>query len=155
MVTIKDIAWAAGIYEGEGTFSSGKSARVTQKDPWLVYRLKDLFGGTISVHNGYYYWTVCGSDARGFLLSIFSFLSPRRRAQITEYKSFFVDEEYNRGGFCSKGHEMTPQNTKWVSGSTHTWKSCRICLTEKTRNKNKAKRLGISYSELMSRGVNA
>lgn len=96
--TILDIAWAAGIYEGEGTSAAKGGNRcservvVNQKDPWLCAHLKELFGGST-----YHYvrsqrgrknlepintWTINGPRAKGFLLTIYSFLSPRRRLQV-------------------------------------------------------------------------
>src|SRR5258706_7126079 len=78
--TMKDIAWAAGIYEGEGSVSrdvnctgywSGIRISVTQKDRWLLHRLKALFGGTIATQktNVPYpcsEWRLASSRANGF-----------------------------------------------------------------------------------------
>lgn len=100
MTTTIQIAWAAGVYEGEGAFSNGRIVRVVQKDPWLVHELQRLFGGTVGQHVNrktgavYNLWTITGSRARGFLLTIFTFLSPRRRAQILEYPLFFIDDDF-------------------------------------------------------------
>jgi hypothetical protein len=91
--TMSDIAWAAGIYEGEGHCRSvmGNSVRlsVSQKDLWILERLRSLFGGTVylrkpngaSVCNQ---WYLSGTRARGFLFTIYSFLSPWRRKQAKE-----------------------------------------------------------------------
>jgi hypothetical protein len=92
-----NIAWAAGIYEGEGStdnpsFSSANSVRVqvSQKDPWLLQQFCDLFGGRLYRARGGRYkgevhmmwrWQIYGARARGFLLTVFSLLSPRRRQQ--------------------------------------------------------------------------
>ena len=149
MLTVTQIAWAAGIYEGEGTFSGGRSVRVVQKDSWLIYRIAKLFGGTVSTERGYYTWTVTGERARGFLLTIFSFLSPRRRKQILEYPKFFKDENFkNHLNVCDKGHELTDRNTQWQYSSTHAWRQCRICLRVKQKKRTRARRLGISFGEL-------
>lgn len=92
--TLKDIAWAAGIYEGEGHV--GRSARgavtanVSQKDGWLPERLRQLFGGCTghyasqsSLGNSMMWrWYLCGPRALGFLFTIYPLLSPRRRGQI-------------------------------------------------------------------------
>lgn len=65
---------------------------ITQKDSWLPYRMKELFGGwvyhyTYAAKNGrparsYYYWKCTGPTARKFLEDIYGFLSPRRQGQI-------------------------------------------------------------------------
>ena|ERR1035437_9260938 len=88
--TMLDIAWAAGIYEGEGhcrpTGANTVRLSVSQKDLWLLYRLRQLFGGTVYLRkscgkSNVNQWYLSGTRARGFLLTIFSFLSPRRREQ--------------------------------------------------------------------------
>ena len=92
--TMQDIAWAAGVYEGEGHVRAKGTniIYVSQKDPWLPERLKYLFGGSIITYNGVwmkngvpnkqYRWQASGTIARGFLYTIFTFLSPRRREQV-------------------------------------------------------------------------
>ena len=98
MLTAKDIAWAAGVYEGEGTCARPtKAARtqlvsVTQKDRWLCDKLKELFGGWVYKYTypatgnrparTYHYWKLTGPAARGFLMTIYLFLSPRRKQQV-------------------------------------------------------------------------
>jgi hypothetical protein len=92
-----DIAWAAGVYEGEGTVRSRHKRTiemsVAQKDVWLLERLRDLFGGTIYQSKSQNsrgtkytiaFWNLYGTRARGFLMTIYSFLSPRRRDKIRE-----------------------------------------------------------------------
>jgi hypothetical protein len=92
--TLNDLHWAAGVYEGEGTCQRprGKGAsvyvHVTQKDPDILVRLVTLFGGRVhgpTKTNGRFYlhrWQLCGARAHGFLLSVFSMLSPWRRDQV-------------------------------------------------------------------------
>jgi hypothetical protein len=104
--SILDIAWAAGIWEGEGSVTGPWATRkdgyryrqiqatVCQADPWLIERFRALFGGTIRIAKAGNYqsnqvsrcdisvWTVTGARARGFLMTIWKFLSPRRHAQI-------------------------------------------------------------------------
>ena len=92
--TMLDIAWGAGIFEGEG-WCQGKArsgttngttthAAVGQKYPWLCHRLKALFGGSIYSHGRgrESSWNIHGARARGFLMTVFTFLSPHRRAQV-------------------------------------------------------------------------
>lgn len=90
--TSHDIAWAAGIYEGEGCCrlcGRGKRsfmAAVAQKDPELLYRLRDWFGGSVSKGsvNGFviYNWNICGDRARIFIALIYSYMTARRKEQI-------------------------------------------------------------------------
>jgi hypothetical protein len=97
-VTNLEVAWAAGIFEGEGSCNPvpprGKytvprqMVGVSQKDPWLLERLKDMFGGHIYLKSDrrnpspLYRWQIDGPRGRGFLLTIYPFLSPRRKEQI-------------------------------------------------------------------------
>jgi hypothetical protein len=82
-----DLAWAAGIYEGEGACSDLHAVSVTQKDTWLLYRLKSKFGGKVALNysNGCSRWVATGSRARGFLMTIFLFLSPKRKLQALSF----------------------------------------------------------------------
>lgn len=102
--TMMDIAWAAGVYEGEGTcqtqpYQRGSArqtfVRVSQKDSWLCHRLRTLFGGSCKTYTQkagslndpelrreYWRWDIYGSRALGFLQTIYAFQSPRRQGQI-------------------------------------------------------------------------
>jgi len=96
-----DIAWAAGIYEGEGSCVKGGHGNrsfvvsVSQKDPEMLYRMRDFFGGAVKEYpndrgtnkNGHqpftiFAWRVCGDRARVFLAVIYSYLTARRQFQI-------------------------------------------------------------------------
>lgn len=91
-----DIAWAAGIFEGEGTASRNNTnsnfAIVVQKDRWLIDRFRALFGGSVRIvtrkpnasfkGGEYYEWNASGARARGFLMTVYKFLSPRRKEQV-------------------------------------------------------------------------
>lgn len=87
---MKDIYWAAGIYEGEGSAyrngSNGITVSVSQKDLWLLHRMKELFGGALylATHKkaNTSEWVIHGSRARGFAMTIYSLLSPRRQEQL-------------------------------------------------------------------------
>jgi len=82
-----DVAWAAGIYEGEGHVDYSKNnlrACVTQKEEWLLEKLLLLFGGAIYNRNSRSTsaWYLNGARAWGFLTTIYAFLGPRRKKQI-------------------------------------------------------------------------
>jgi hypothetical protein len=90
--SLMDIAWAAGLYEGEGSCCragkstarwSGLMVRISQKDTECLLKLQRLFGGTIgSETGGACSWGLCGVRARGFILTIYTLLTQRRRKQI-------------------------------------------------------------------------
>mgnify|MGYP001568314377 CR=1 FL=1 len=96
--TIHDIVFAAGIYEGEGWCQKARGSgggttqmvAVGQNGVWLVRWLRERFGGSIYRatrtvgHQNYKTrsWHIHGARARGFMMTIYQFLSPRRKAQI-------------------------------------------------------------------------
>lgn len=88
--TLMQITWAAGLYEGEGSCRrvsrNSSQVHLGQKDRWVCDRMKALFGGSITERpmNGqpFYEWHIHGARARGFLMTMFSFLSPRRQEQV-------------------------------------------------------------------------
>jgi len=110
VVTAQEIAWAAGIYEGEGSVIVPTAkfrtviVQISQKDPWLCNRFKDLFGGNVhsydyppqegrNMRRIFSVWKCSGPTARGFLMTIYKFLSPRRKERVraalaerTDYK---------------------------------------------------------------------
>jgi len=90
-----DIAWAAGIFEGEGWATKLKAhtelvavGQMVDKSDWLLIRLKALFGGSIycsgreGKNKNYRAWHIHGSRAREFLEKIYPFLSPYRKEQV-------------------------------------------------------------------------
>lgn len=109
-LTTGDIQWAAGIYDGEGSCQLLKNKNGTvktqhvsvgQKERWMCDRMRDLFGGYVSDEGVYacdhlvgkvnykgrhrgYSWHIHGPRARGFIMTIYKFLSPRRQKRIRE-----------------------------------------------------------------------
>lgn len=92
-----EIAWSAGIYEGEGSVhkrtktSKRISATVTQKDRWILEILIELWGGSIYIQkNGVSNWFIYGDKAEPFLYVIYPYLSPRRKEQIDIARASYV-----------------------------------------------------------------
>jgi hypothetical protein len=96
--TAIEVAWAAGIYEGEGSYITNHNGTgsksfvisVNQDDPELLHRMREMFGGSIKLCNRtfngvlrpIYHWKVCGDRARAFIFTIYPFLTARRKAQV-------------------------------------------------------------------------
>lgn len=109
-----EIAWAAGIYEGEGNVvvptrtNRSLVAVVTQKDPWILRKLHMLFSGHVSSFTTdgktYHRWRACGNDGRNFLLAIYHFLSPRRKEQVM--KALVGRTDYVKGPYKSARKDM-------------------------------------------------
>ena len=89
--TLIDIAWTAGLYEGEGNIrlcgrgKRGLALAIPQKDPEILYRTRDWFGGSVggpSPSNCCYKLDICGDRARIFIGLVYPFLSKRRKMQV-------------------------------------------------------------------------
>lgn len=96
VVTDTDLAWAAGIIDGEGSISLARCKRqgkdetyslrvqVGNTDPRMILRLKELFGGSIpKVENRGRYkpmwrWILYGNAAAVFLTSVLPYLVSKR-----------------------------------------------------------------------------
>lgn len=98
--TDMDVAWIAGLYEGEGTCWGDSKGRIMagiyQKDPEILFWCREMFGGNISQNRHKTpdkicnIWNLGGDNARAFLQVIYPFMSSRRKMQIekTSFKKF-------------------------------------------------------------------
>ena len=152
MVTMADIGYAAGFYEGEGSFGSSNAnspmVSITQKDIEPLEKMQKLFGGTIAKYGKYHYWRLSRAEGRGFIMTIFTFLSARRRNQILKYKdSFFSIDK------CPNGHEYEEGTFEMVEYSGRSArKQCLICLAiNQIRN---GKNPNAAISKLEKRNLN-
>ncbi len=85
--TVKDIVFAAGFYEGDGYCEKHLDRiRINQKDRWMLDYLRRKFGGSVIFREGQnaFAWSIHDARARGFMLTIYCLLSPRRQKQIRE-----------------------------------------------------------------------
>lgn len=91
--SMADLAWAAGFLEGEGNFgvnhrklgrSASQVVRATQKNLEPLYRLQRFLGGAVKPlrQDGYGEWRTYGVRARGIMMTLYSFLSAKKRADI-------------------------------------------------------------------------
>lgn len=106
----KDIAWAAGFLEGEGSFThTGTAERVSasQVDTEPLHRLQRLFGGKLSGRTNQrgfglfgnpaqyiHRWTVNSARARGVALTVYTFLSARRQEQVKAMLAKFKRQQH-------------------------------------------------------------
>ena len=91
--SLRDIEWAAGFFEGEGSFSHNRGSGyvcISQNNSWPNEKMQRLFGGTLKFkqvdakRNPHItsFWFITGPRARGFVMTIYSLLSPKRQMQI-------------------------------------------------------------------------
>jgi hypothetical protein len=97
-----DIAWAAGVYEGEGSChrklgGSGIRVDIPQKHPEMLYRLKEFFGGGVALHHHgnaeIFTWRLSGQRVPRFLASIYPYMTSRRKQQIDNAMNGPSEEE--------------------------------------------------------------
>lgn len=148
-----DIGFAAGFYEGEGSVLKGNKegvsilVSITQKDIEPLLKMRDLFGGNIKEYGGYHYWRLSGEKCHGFLLTIFTLLSARRRQQILKYKDFFLAEDR-----CPSGHPYIEGSYEMVQyKERNPTKSCLICRT--TQYEAKKNGMSVKMQRLMDEAV--
>src|SRR5437899_325842 len=85
--TARDLEWAAGFLEGEGSFGKWGTTHTVQaaqvnQEPLL--RIQTLFGGWVKPrktmqpgHQNAWVWRVSGARARGIMMTLYSLLSER------------------------------------------------------------------------------
>jgi hypothetical protein len=137
-----EIAWAAGLFEGEGciTFAGRASvyARLHMGDRDVVERFARIVGlgsrhigvtGPRGNRKATYYWDLGDKrDVRALLEMLLPWLGERRgekaRAALKR-----LDKCHGLPGaqtHCRKGHEFTPENT-YVQTHPRRKRTCRIC----------------------------
>lgn len=92
--SLRDLEWATGFLEGEGSFqhnhvpkNSSQSVKAVQKIREPLEKLKDMFGGRILPSQGVkakdlLYWATYGSRARGIMMTLYPLMSKKRQQQI-------------------------------------------------------------------------
>ena len=145
MIKLKEIAWLAGIIEGEGSFHYAKSnspmivIKMTDKD--VIERIASLFKRRVSEYPPRdsqckvgYTTMICGTPAIEWLFTIYSFLGYRRRQKALELidKWKASQSKFRRDTFkcgCPKTSENSYRNGRRSS--------CRACnLAQQKRRKH-------------------
>jgi hypothetical protein len=151
--TRENIAWASGLFEGEGciSISDKRIALELQMTDEDVVRKVRLVMGVGSVggpyrdkarpkNKPYWRWTVSsGRQAAATLAAMWSFLGVRRRARAAEALRYFSSQPpWTRNRIhCPKGHPYSEENTYRFSRGTRT---CRICSLEQARRYREKKK---------------
>lgn len=154
-----EIAWAAGLFEGEGSFGAYKcrttwnvTAQIMMTDLDVLERFASVVGigkavlvprsATTSGRKQIYRWRVNGkADTRYVIALLLPWLCSRRRAKALEVDAIAAtirDQSTPRSTHCNHGHEYTAPNTIWQSNGT---RRCRTCRQRWQRN-NYRKRVG-------------
>jgi hypothetical protein len=138
-----NIAWAAGLFEGEGSIhvsSQGNRYRwprvqitLGSTDHDVVARFVEIVGvGRIHTqtrpnrnHRTMYRWDVRGLEAAAILKAFMPWLGARRRAKAEEALALVAQMNVPNGKktHCPHGHPYDEENTSWFRGA----RRCRAC----------------------------
>lgn len=160
--TPSEIAWAAGLFEGEGTISSkpqgtrgsGAQLRLGMNDKDVVERFRKIVGcGGLYAHKPgtgstkpNWTWYVYDADKVTAILSAFlPFLGARRSAKAMEALEVTADiVAYAKRTHCPNGHAYEGENlmieTIKRGDRQYEARRCRECRTEQARERARRKR---------------
>lgn len=147
--TTLEIAWVAGLYEGEGHCGpkiGGKGALrscIVQKDPWVLEKVQQFYGGGIYKRNQRLNgkWFNChvlqlsGGPTRALLADILPHLSPRRTSQAQTALSLRPPRPRATAERCVHGHLWSEFE---VREPRRGWRFCRACKREAERRRYRA-----------------
>jgi hypothetical protein len=156
--TLLDIAWAAGLFEGEGCFSHNKiapSCVLASVDEDVIRRFAAIVGiGSLRLDarsargkrgQDIWYWATAGYPSVQYVTALFwPWLHSRRRARISDLLREYAlrPAQNQRRDTCSRGHDQTnPANVythKKPGGRT--WRHCKVCASENARKHYEAHR---------------
>jgi len=128
MLDMHELYWAAGFLEGEGSFTPNAkrnscqiSAPQVEREPLL--RLQALMGGNLTLRFEHekrkgrrscrwiWRWEMSGKDAAAWMMTLWSLMSAKRRAQIEKaisaWKSVPLHATVKVMKRCRKGHDLS------------------------------------------------
>ena len=157
--TKPDIAWAAGLFEGEGCISISSGyirLLLNMTDEDVVNKFASVVGcGKVrrrfppsvafTGRKPQFLWDVSTFEkAQAILAAFWPWLGERRRAKAIEALQRGRNVLSKNGRFCRKGHEFVQENTILVRG----YRNCRICM--RARNISFSSRRAEAKSEFAS-----
>ncbi len=147
-----DVAWFAGLFEGEGCFSIEKNGGVkltvgmTDKD--IIDRIREMFPKCSNmkpiqpkpVRDSYntpkirYVWRVSKPDeVKRIVELIMPWLGERRKAKAQEMLEHLANRK--GGGYnqriktqCALGHPYSAENTRYGRDGNRNYRRCKTCL---------------------------
>jgi len=155
MLTIRDLAWAAGFLEGEGCFTPGGYGRKRGSCPWIsaaqvqmipLIRLQRMFGGSIGTAyrdkrfncQPCHTWVLSASRAAALMMALYGLMSPRRQEQIKHSLALWklrpVERRFRH--HCLRGHAYDEANTYIYDGK----RDCRKCRNMRARQSHQRRK---------------
>ena len=141
---LKDIIWLAGFLEGEGCFKFSNSLPVIYvssvdedvikrvslivKKPY--YKFEPSIYGTAK--KPAYRLNICGTDAFGWMFTLYSLLGKRRKARIRELILNYIDRKAVYGNVVCKFHGVIKREDCYsTEKGTKVIRFCKICFDTK------------------------
>jgi hypothetical protein len=147
-----DVAWAAGLFEGEGSFIAAErrdargymyrstAAQLTSPDLDVLERFADVVGfGTVTGPYGgeqahwkqYWTWTTSAApDVIAVIDLLLPYLCSRRRAKAVEVRAAAGEIGTYGRGLCRRGHRIVGDNLMLTENGTRA--RCRQCHNQRT-----------------------
>jgi len=133
-LTEAQVAWLAGIYEGEGSCSIQGTGRafavtITMTDGDIINRVFELTGiGSVRTfqrkeYKRCYIWAVSSINAVNFLETILEWLGERRASKAKEaINNWKVNKKQasKNDTMCIRGHSFDPPNKRNKNGTCYT-----------------------------------
>lgn len=155
MIAIKDLHWAAGFLEGEGSFGpcggpsrqSGQ-VRITchQVETQPLLKLKALFGGHVmGPHRGpnrpIYLWSLQYRAAVSVMMTLYQLFSAKRQKQIRKTLDHWRSFRAHRGTWteCQRGHSLSGDNLYVDTGTGK--RGCKTCRRRHSANYREKQKL--------------
>lgn len=157
-----EIAWAAGLFEGEGTISSkpqgqrgsGAQLRLGMNDRDVVERFRSIVGcgglyahkpGTGSTKPNWTWYVYEAEKVSEILTAFLPYLGQRRSAKAIEALAVTANiKAYGKRTHCPKGHSYSGDNlmieTIKRGDKTYEARRCKICRTGAARERARRRR---------------
>lgn len=150
MISKEELYWCAGFLEGEGYFAAEQKTgslriRATQVQREPLERLCRLMGGSINdktMHpethrQSFSNWGNSGVTAAGWMMTLYSIMSPRRRAQISAALKRWAQRPVAAKfkTCCLRGHQLDGNNIRLYPGGRKgaLCKHCQPCTKMRTK----------------------
>lgn len=145
-----DIAWAAGLFEGEGSVGMSSSQRqprvqLVSTDEDVVRRFVEIIGRgnvrgyhkTAAHHKDYWQWSVQSKDDVLYVLNLlWPYLGERRRERAIEVIER-ASKMRDAANHCNRGHDLEDPDNVYVHRKTGK-RYCRACRLHRQRERRVA-----------------
>lgn len=157
----ENIAWAAGLFEGEGCIVTGSphnrwrlTLSSTDEDVIRKFAVIVGVGGVLGPQRHknpkwkpiWTWWCTGGEKTTALLAAFYPLLGERRKAKAEVLMADFASAPPKNQ--CPKGHLYTPENTYWLRG---VWKYCRTCALARSQARYQKKKASKNVHQHPSR----